>query len=45
MQFGYDTPKRSNGIHDQESLGRFQDYLETWMAEHGPVPAGGPGAR
>jgi hypothetical protein len=46
VQFGYDTPKRSNGIQDEESLGRFQDYLETWIAEHGPVPSGGrPGGR
>jgi hypothetical protein len=39
--FGYDAPKRSNGIMDEESLGRFQSYLETWMADHGPIPAGG----
>jgi len=39
--FGYDPPKRSNGIMDEESLGRFESYLEGWMAEHGPVPAGG----
>ena len=40
-EFGYDLPKRSNGIMDEESLGRFENYLETWMADHGPVPAGG----
>lgn len=39
-RFGYDTPKRSNGIHDQESVGRFEDYLESWIAEHGAVPTG-----
>jgi len=37
-EFGYDEPKRSNGIMDQESLGRFEDYLETWVAVHGPAP-------
>jgi hypothetical protein len=40
-EFGYDEPKRSNGIMDDESHGRFQSYLESWMADHGPVPAGG----
>jgi hypothetical protein len=40
VQLGYDTPKRSNGIQDHESVGRFQDYLETWIAEHGPAPSG-----
>jgi hypothetical protein len=40
-EFGYDPPKRTNGIMDEESLGRFESYLETWMADHGPVPAGG----
>lgn len=36
--FGYETPKRSNGVHDHESIGRFQHYLQTWVAEKGPVP-------
>jgi hypothetical protein len=46
VQFGYEPPKRSNGIEDEESLGRFQNYLETWMAEHGAVPSGsGSGGR
>jgi hypothetical protein len=40
-EFGYDPPKRSNGIMDEESLGRFESYLEGWMAEHGAIPAGG----
>lgn len=39
---GYGIPKRSNGVMDQESYGRFQDYLDTWVAEHGPVPAAAP---
>lgn len=39
--FGHGLAKRSNGVMDHESIGRFQDYLETWIAEHGRVPAGG----
>jgi hypothetical protein len=35
---GYDQPKRSNGIMDEESLGRFETYLDTWIAEHGATP-------
>jgi hypothetical protein len=35
---GYEPPKRSRGIHDEESLGRFERYLDTWVAEHGAVP-------
>lgn len=38
--FGYDTPKRSNGIYDEESMGRFENYLATWVAEHGATSAG-----
>lgn len=41
VDLGYDEPKRTNGVHDEESLGRFEQYLDTWVAEHGPVPAGG----
>jgi len=40
VDLGYDEPKRTNGVHDEESLGRFESYLDTWVAEHGPVPAG-----
>ena len=36
--FGYGQPKRSLGIEDEESMGRFQDYLATWVAEHGERP-------
>lgn len=43
--FGYDPPKRMQGIHDEESLGRFETYLDIWVAEHGPVPAAPPGGR
>lgn len=39
LDFGYETPKRTNGIHDEESLGRFETYLDVWVAEHGRVPA------
>jgi hypothetical protein len=44
VDFGYDPPKRSNGIHDEESLGRFETYLDAWVAEHGKVPAAPPRA-
>lgn len=37
---GYGQPKRSNGIMDEESLGRFESYLDTWVTEHGTVPGG-----
>ena len=36
--FGYGQPKRSLGIEDEESMGRFQNYLATWVAEHGERP-------
>lgn len=36
--YGYDLPKRSNGIMDEESMGRFETYLDGWVAQHGPVP-------
>ena len=36
--FGYGPPKRTLGIHDEESMGRFESYLDRWVAEHGPVP-------
>lgn len=36
--FGYQQPKRSNGIHDEESMGRFENYFQTWIDEHGTVP-------
>ncbi len=38
--FGYERPKRSNGVMDEESLGRFETYLDRWVAEHGAVPEG-----
>lgn len=37
---GYDPPKRARGIHDEDSLGRFENYLDTWIAEHGRTPRG-----
>lgn len=37
VQFGYDPPKRVNGVLDDESFGRFERYLESWVAEHGPT--------
>lgn len=36
--FGYGPAKRTLGISDEESTGRFEKYLDTWVAEHGPVP-------
>ena len=38
VEFGYDPPKRARGIHDEESMGRFETYLDRWVAEHGPRP-------
>ncbi|WP_298331328.1 hypothetical protein [Haloactinopolyspora sp.] len=38
VDFGYGTPKRVNGIDDHESIGRFRDYLQTWIDAHGPTP-------
>ena len=37
VQFGYDAPKRVNGVLDDESYGRFERYLESWVTEHGPT--------
>jgi hypothetical protein len=31
---GDDPPKRINGVFDDDSLGRFNRYLETYKAEH-----------
>lgn len=39
-ELGYDPPKRARGIHDEESMGRFETYLDRWVAEHGPRPTG-----
>lgn len=39
INFGYDSPKRVNGVNDHQSLGRFQDYLQTWIDTHGPSPS------
>ncbi|WP_028045499.1 hypothetical protein [Cellulomonas sp. URHE0023] len=39
MDVGYEPPKRSQGIYDEQSLGRYETYLDTWVAERGPVPA------
>jgi len=31
--FSYDPPKRINGVFDEESMGRFDHYLESYKAE------------
>jgi hypothetical protein len=33
FKFSYDPPKRINGVFDDDSLGRFNRYLETYKAE------------
>lgn len=38
--FGYGQAKRTEGVMDEESYGRFQTYLDGWVTEHGPVPGG-----
>lgn len=38
VDLGYEPPKRSRGIRDEESYGRFERYLDIWVAQHGPVP-------
>jgi Protein of unknown function, DUF600 len=35
FSFSYDRPKRINGVFDDESMGRFDRYLETYNAERG----------
>lgn len=35
FNFSYDPPKRINGVFDEESMGRFDRYLETYAAERG----------
>lgn len=42
VEFGYDPPKRARGILDEESMGRFETYLDRWVAEHGPRPPARP---
>jgi Protein of unknown function, DUF600 len=34
FKFSYDRPKRINGVFDDDSLGRFNRYLESYKAEH-----------
>lgn len=34
FKLAYDPPKRINGVFDDDSLGRFNRYLETYKAEH-----------
>ena len=41
VDLGYDPPRRSQGVLDEQSHGRFERYLDTWVAEHGPVPPRG----
>jgi hypothetical protein len=33
FNFSYDSPKRINGVFDDESMGRFDRYLDTYKAE------------
>ncbi len=33
FNFSYDPPKRINGVFDDDSMGRFDRYLETYKAE------------
>jgi hypothetical protein len=33
FSFSYDPPKRVNGVFDDDSMGRFDRYLETYEAE------------
>lgn len=40
VDLGYEPPKRSQGINDEASFGRFERYLDTWVAAHGPTPGG-----
>jgi hypothetical protein len=35
FSFSYDPPKRINGVFDDDSMGRFDRYLETYKAERG----------
>ena len=35
FSFSYDPPKRLNGVFDDDSMGRFDRYLETYKAERG----------
>jgi hypothetical protein len=35
FSFSYDPPKRMNGVFDDESMGRFDRYLESYKAERG----------
>ncbi|MBB5786558.1 hypothetical protein [Jiangella mangrovi] len=42
VELGYDPPKRSRGVLDEESMGRFETYLDRWVAEHGPRPPARP---
>lgn len=37
-RFGYGPTKRTLGVSDEESVGRFENYLDAWVAEHGQVP-------
>ena len=34
FKLSYDRPKRINGVFDDDSLGRFNRYLESYKAEH-----------
>lgn len=38
FSFSYDPPKRINGMFDDDSMGRFDRYLETYEAERPHPP-------
>jgi hypothetical protein len=38
FSFSCDPPKRINGIYDDDSMGRFNRYLETYEAERARSP-------
>jgi hypothetical protein len=38
FSFSYDPPKRISGIYDDDSMGRFDRYLETYEAERASSP-------
>ena len=44
VDVGHEPPKRTRGVLDEESLGRYERYLDTWVAAHGPVPPGASAA-
>ena len=37
FNFSYDPPKRINGVFDEQSMGRFDRYLDTYKAERADI--------